>query len=157
MKKLFLTIELVPSSCWFSNVRSSVSRKEWDIIRKQVYSEANNICEICGGKGPNHPVECHEIWNYDDKKLIQKLVGMIALCPSCHQVKHIGLSQVRGIGTEAKNHLAKVNKISKDEAEKYIKASFELWEQRSKKKWKLDISKLIDYGIDITKIKGSNE
>ena len=76
-----LTIELVPSTSWFNNVRSQVSAQEWDIIRHIVYAKANNICEICGGKGNKHAVECHEIWEYDDKEHIQKLIGMIALCP----------------------------------------------------------------------------
>jgi len=57
--------------------------------------KAENLCETCGGCGPQYPVECHEIWNYDDTRLIQKLDGLIALCPDCHEVKHIGLAGAR--------------------------------------------------------------
>lgn len=46
-----LTIELVPTTCWYSNVRSNVSKAEWDIIRKESYSNANNCCEICKSTG----------------------------------------------------------------------------------------------------------
>lgn len=156
MTEFLLTIELVPSSCWFSNVRAVVSKTQWDILRNQVYSKAYNVCEICGDIGPKHPVECHEIWHYDDKKLIQKLVGMIALCPDCHMVKHIGLAQVQGRGDKALRHLMKVNKIKKQEAEKYTNKAFKVWEDRSKKTWKLDISILKEYGIDLKKIKGKH-
>ncbi len=148
-----LTIELVPSSSWFNNVRAVLTRKQWDVLRKQVYSEAWDTCQICGGAGPKHPVECHEIWHYDDKKLIQKLVGMIALCPDCHMVKHIGLAQLQNKSKKALKHLMKVNKISKKEAEKYIADSFMKWAERSSKSWKLDISILESYGIDVKKIK----
>jgi hypothetical protein len=55
-------------------------------------------CEICGGRGPEHPVECHERWRYNDLIRTQTLVRMIALCPACHQVKHVGLANVRGKG-----------------------------------------------------------
>lgn len=149
MKKLKLEIELIPKTCFFSNVRSEVTKEQWDKIRKTVYKKANYICEICGGKGLSHPVECHEIWNYDKKNQVQKLERMIALCPNCHAVKHMGLSEIRGRGREAKIHLATVNNLNIDEAEKYIIKEFDVWRERSKLEWKLDISHLEEYGIDV--------
>jgi hypothetical protein len=62
-----LSIELVPQTCWFSNVRDHVDQKTWDILRKDTYKKANYKCEICGGVGSKHPVECHEIWDYYEK------------------------------------------------------------------------------------------
>lgn len=150
---LKLTIELVPQSSWFNNVRSAVSAKEWDKIRKQVYSEAWHVCQICGGIGPNHPVEAHEIWEYDDKKLIQKLTGMIALCPRCHLVKHLGFATVSGKRTIAVNHFIDINKLKRDEAQKLINKAFELWAKRSRKIYAIDISLLEKYGIDTYKLK----
>jgi hypothetical protein len=51
-----LTIELVPQTCWFSNVRDRVSREDWDRIRKQVYKRSGQCCEVCGGRGRKHPI-----------------------------------------------------------------------------------------------------
>lgn len=147
-----LSIELVPKTCWFSNVRSAVTKQQWDYIRSLVSDKAWNICEICGGVGPKHPVECHEIWHYDDKNQIQKLTGMIALCPDCHGVKHFGFSQIQGKGERAIKHFMKVNKFSKVKAEAFIFEAFKTWEQRSQKEWTLDISHLKEYGIDVDKI-----
>ncbi|WP_373481190.1 HNH endonuclease [Geminocystis sp.] len=135
-----LSIELVPQTCWFSNVRDHVDGKIWDILRKDTYKKANYKCEICGGVGEKHPVECHEIWHYDDEKYIQKLIGLTALCPSCHQVKHIGLARVRGKEAEAKKHLAKVNNWSNLEVEKYLTTVWSQWQKRSQNNWKLDLS-----------------
>jgi nitrate/TMAO reductase-like tetraheme cytochrome c subunit len=98
--------------------------------------------------GPKHPVECHEIWEYDDEKLIQKLVGMIALCPDCHMVKHIGLARLQGRSEKALKHLMKVNSLKKKDAQKYIADAFRTWADRSEKKWALDISCLKKYGIN---------
>jgi hypothetical protein len=143
-----LTIELVPETCWFSNVRSEVSPEEWDRIRKDVYEKAGHRCQVCGGVGPKHPVECHEIWEYDDKARTQRLASLIALCPSCHEVKHIGLAQVKGNERRARSHLATVNGWSTDYAADYIRDAFETWRERSRRKWKLDISYLTKtYGI----------
>lgn len=152
-----LTIELVPQSCWFSNVRSEISSTQWAALRQQVCSAAWDTCQICGGTGDKHPVECHEIWEYDDQKLIQKLVGMIALCPDCHMVKHFGYATLRGKSEDAIKHLMKVNKLNKKQANKYIKDAFAIWQQRSAKQWTLDISILVEYGIDVSKIVKPNE
>jgi hypothetical protein len=153
MKKILLSIELVPSSSWFNNVRSVVTKSQWDIIRKQVYSKAYHLCEICGGVGKKHLVEAHEIWKYDDKNLVQKLEGMISLCPDCHMVKHIGLAQVQGKSEEALNHLMKINKMTKKEAKEYITDSFMVWAMRSTKSWTLDLSGLKSFGIDPKNLK----
>ena len=148
-----LTIELIPSTSWFNNVRAVVSKKQWDYLKSQVFSKAYHTCEICGGVGPKHPVECHEIWSFDNKKLVQKLEGMIALCPDCHMVKHIGLAEVRGLKIKALRHLMSVNKMTIKKAESYIEEAFKVWAERSQKTWTLDISHLEQYGIDVGQLK----
>lgn len=140
-----LTIELVPETSWFTNVRSLVPTAEWDRIRKKAYTAAGYQCEICGGVGPKWPVECHEIWDYDDEAHTQTLRGLIALCPSCHHVKHIGLAGVLGRGDQAKRHLASVNGWTLKQANNYIKAAFAQWTARSKHEWDVDVSYLEEY------------
>lgn len=144
-----LTIELVPSTCWFSNVRSNVSKRTWDRLRKETYKQADYRCEICGGVGPNHPVECHEVWHYDDIKHVQRLSRLIALCPACHQCKHMGLAQINGKEVEALEHLAEVNNWEMWQAIEYAERAFEIWSERSKHQWKLDISYLEKLGVEI--------
>jgi hypothetical protein len=114
-----LTVELVPKTSWYNNVRALVDELGWDRIRRQVYRQAEYRCEICGGRGPEHPVECHEVWRYDDRTRTQMLVRMIALCPACHQVKHIGLANVKGKGAQARGHLARVNGWTLAQADTY--------------------------------------
>jgi hypothetical protein len=143
-----LTIELVPRTCWFSNVRDRVSRQDWDRIRAQVYERAGHSCEVCGGCGSRHPVECHEMWEYEEATGVQRLVRMIALCPACHEVKHIGLAGVKGRGEQASAHLAEVNGWTPQVADRYINQAFVVWGKRSDRAWSLDVSVLAAYGID---------
>lgn len=140
-----LNIELIPATSFFTNVRSLVTQAEWDVIRKKCYKEAGYQCEICQGKGPKWPVECHEIWNYDEDTEIQKLKGLIALCPACHEVKHFGLAQVRGRHEQAKKHLMKINECTETVAHGIIKHAFARWRQRNCIDWKLDTSYLKEY------------
>lgn len=147
MKPYKLTSEIVPKTCWYSNVRAQVTTAEWDVIRKFSYAKANNVCEICGdtgkNQGYNHNVECHEIWEYTNNKQILK--GLIALCPHCHKVKHPGLANMKGESKLVLSHLMKVNKISKADAEYYLSEVFEEWAERSQQDWELDISYLTEF------------
>ncbi len=148
-----LTVELVPQTCWYTNVRSNVSAEDWEGLRKFVFKRAGYRCEICGGRGDKWWVECHEQWEYDDARHIQKLVGFVALCPACHEVKHIGLATTRGRASIATDHLAIVNDWSLAEAEAHVEACFDVWEERSRHQWQLDISCLQNYGIAVPAVK----
>ena len=94
MPELKLEMELVPSPLWWANPRRLMAKSQWDRIRKQVYADYNHKCGICGTEGR---LECHERWEYDDASFIQRLAGLIALCPSCHGIKHFGNSGLRNV------------------------------------------------------------
>jgi hypothetical protein len=142
-----LTIELVPSTCWYSNVRSNVTAEVWDRLRRHTYAQADHRCEICGSRGKEHPVECHEVWQYNNRSNLQKLIRLIALCPNCHEVKHIGFANTQGRGDFAQQHLAKVNSWTVEQTEAYVQYCFKVWQQRSQHEWRLDISYLEQFGI----------
>lgn len=144
-----LTIELVPLTGWGKNLRSLLKPAEWNRVRQSVYVAANHKCEICGGVGSRWPVECHEIWDYDDTKRVQRLAGLVALCPNCHMVKHIGLAMVKGRGDVAIAHFARVNGITESEAATLIESAFDVWRERSATAWTLDVSWLVTYNANL--------
>src|SRR6266567_619210 len=88
LEELRLIIELVPSTCWFNNLRTRIPRGAWDKLRKKVYAEYNHRCALC--QAENVRLNCHEIWQYDDTLYIQQLEGFMALCEMCHHCKHMG-------------------------------------------------------------------
>ena len=145
-----LAVELVPSTAWWSNVRSNVTRREWEICKLFVRRRSDDHCEICGGQGSRHSVECHEIWHYDDERQIQTLVGLIALCPRCHEVKHIGRALALGNWSRALTHLATVNGWSIEHADRYVALQLEIHALRSTHQWALDISYLNKLGLNPT-------
>lgn len=154
-----LLVELIPKTCHYSNVRTTVKTSEWDKIRYLTYEAANHRCEICGDTGKNqgkrHDVECHEIWEYDDENHIQKLIGLIALCPFCHMTKHIGRAIATGQEKICYGQMAKVNKWTPNQIQEHIVESFNLHKQRSEHEWDLDISILEQepYNIKLKPIK----
>lgn len=152
-----LSIELVPKTSWCTNLRSEMSGAQWDRIRRATYKRADYECEICGGTGSNHPVECHETWEYNDETHEQTLTGLVALCPSCHEVKHIGYASTQGNGERAIKHLADVNDWSRQKAVEHAKEAFETWEERSQHQWTVDISLIEEDNFQQQLAQSSNE
>jgi len=148
---LKLTIDLVPRSCWWSNVRTHLTRTQWDKIRTQICRLADNKCEICGGTGTSHLVECHEIWEYDQQEKVQTLKKIIAVCPSCHQTKHIGRTRNFNIELwdQAYKRFQNINELTDSETELFHDYFWQQWEERSGMEWQFDITLLNQYNIDL--------
>ena len=94
-----LFVDLIPDSCWFTNVRSRVGQRGWDRLRRMVYRRAKDRCEACGaGRDPDVGkwLEAHERWEYDEATRTQRLRRIVCLCSFCHEVTHYGLACVRG-------------------------------------------------------------
>ena len=135
-----LNFELVPDSCWYSNLRSNLPKEAWDRIRKKAYARAGGKCMICGA--PSSRLEAHEQWEYDDEKGVQKLKNVVAVCKACHEVIHIGRTQLMGREREASEHFMKVNGCSYAEYRKALGEANEKHRERSKREWQLDVSEL---------------
>lgn len=152
-----LTIELVPSTCWFSNLRSVLSSKQWRAIQERVFNRASSTCQVCSGKGSRWPVEAHEVWRYDEASAVQKLSEIVALCPACHEVKHFGFATERGRGDQALKKLMAVNSWDESTAVSYVEEQFSLWERRSEMDWSADLSLLCHYGMSREEIERLEE
>jgi hypothetical protein len=140
--ELKLTIELVPQTSWYDNMRKVMPRTQWDKLRKRVYAEYGQRCGICGATEGR--LNCHEIWEYDDTSYRQKLKGFIALCNFCHFVKHIGQAGI--LAQEGKldfekvvEHFMKVNGCDRRAFEEHRQKAFEQWRERSKHSWNVDL------------------
>ncbi len=134
-----LNFEPVPDSCWYSNLRSILSKEQWDVVRKDAYARANGKCMICGA--PAKRLEAHEKWSYDEKNHVQKLEDVVAICRACHEVIHIGRTQLMGREKQACDHFMKVNGCSYAEYRKALGEANEAHQRRNRvPEWKLDIS-----------------
>lgn len=91
---LKLEIELVPKTCWYSNLRNVFTQQEWKLVRNYIcdFRFTDNKCNICGQRA--YFLEAHEQWEYDMKKHIQRLVRIRPLCTNCHKVKHWRFSTI---------------------------------------------------------------
>lgn len=146
-----LTVELVPSTVWYSSLYRLLPREVWDRIRNEIISRNGRKCQVCGkteGK-----MNLHEIWGCNDMKHVQKLKGFILLCEMCHHVKHIGLAGI--LANEGKldyndviEHFCKVNDCTKEDFEKHRTEAFDVWHKRSLYEWKQDFG---EYGEFIKK------
>lgn len=145
-----LFVDLVPSTCWFTNVRTCVAPRDWERLRRMITRRAGRRCEICGRgeeRAERRWLEAHERWAYDAGAGTQSLRRLLCLCTDCHVVTHFGLAQLRGLADQALAHLRRVTGMSAADADEHVAAAFELWQRRSARTWTLDLSALTEAGI----------
>lgn len=143
-KDIKLDFELVPDGCWYSNLRSILSKKAWDYVKKDAKERAGGRCTICGRKTDR--LEAHERWYYDEKTNTQKLVDVIAVCHDCHSVIHIGRTSLMGNIERAEKHYMKVNNCTYAEYRKRLGEATKTHKRlNAVSEWKLDVTYLKRY------------
>ena len=149
-----LFVDLVPSSCWFTNVRYCIAQRDWERLRRMLVRRAGQRCEVCN-RGEEREaqrwLEAHERWHYDEPTTTQVLRRLIILCSDCHGATHFGYAQVKGTADAAFAHLREVTGMSIEQARTHIRKAFHLWERRSARDWTLDLSLIINAGITLAR------
>jgi hypothetical protein len=146
-----LFVDLVPRTCWFTNVRSCISEQDWERLRRPVVRRVRHRCEICTApedRAAGQWLDVHERWFYDERTRVQQLRRLIVLCKPCHLVTHFGYANVTGRTDEALAHLKAVTGMSHQQAIDHIRAAENLWIERSRFTWQLDLTILA--GVSIT-------
>lgn len=139
-----LEFEMVPDGCWYSNLRSILSKKQWDYIKLDAKRRASGKCMICGKKTDR--LEAHEKWSYNEKTKTQKLEDIVAVCKDCHSVIHIGRTQLKGDEERAEKHYMEVNNCSYAEYRRNLGIANELHKRLNLvPEWKLDLTYLKRY------------
>jgi hypothetical protein len=147
-----LFVDLVPRSCWFTNVRTCVSQQDWERLRRMILRRAGHACEACGAKEDRVArrwLEAHERWSYDEHAGVQTLRRLICLCSPCHLVTHFGHANVTGQTDKAFTHLCAVTGMTQAQAWNHVRTAEELWIERSRRVWGLDLSMFINAGVTL--------
>ena len=99
-----LFVDLIPRSCWFTNVRYCLAPEDWTRLSLGIRERASQSCEICGAsKADGAVLEAHERWDYQDNG-VQVLKRLVCVCQPCHRVTHYGLSKLKGLEEACVEH-----------------------------------------------------
>lgn len=138
--------DMLPTTTWENNLRQALSEDEWDRLRKFAYQAAGHACVACGSRGEPH-VEAHESWAFDEQTGVQRLKGLLCLCPTCHKAKHLGFANRIG---KLQQVLARLKWLN-DWDDRQLQDGLAEVERRqralSTREWKLDLSFLRTYGV----------
>jgi hypothetical protein len=146
-----LQIELVPSTSWFKDVKSTVPKIVWDDIKKQRFKRAEGKCEICGDSVDSQcrklKLKCTELWGFNDEMKTQILFSVIAVCPNCYKVKNFGRITKKSDLFLVVRQLMKVNGMSISEAVSHIRESVYKCTERESYDFDKDFGILNDYNF----------
>ncbi len=143
-----LVPHLIPKTSWGNNIRKKLSTSDWRDLSEHIRGSHDYTCELCGWKQEDYPgeyTECHEVWEYDDVKYIQKISKFECLCKRCHAVRHWGRSMSVGWDKSTLvRHACRVNET--DDVALFIHhvvVAANVWKERSKHQWTIDYDGLL--------------
>jgi hypothetical protein len=143
-----LEVELIPKTTWNINLRSKLKKSDWDKIRKSIYEKEKMCCHICGTQCKS--LDAHEVWEFDEKNHVQRLIEIIGICKACHNTIHYGRAQQIGYGKEAITQYLKVNNCDMMDFQNELFIAQEDFYRRSKiDDWKLDLTLIENQGFTI--------
>jgi hypothetical protein len=139
-----LRIELVPRPLWGKTLAKTLPRPKWQAVRAWALRRAGNACEVCGfSPGDGRGLICHEVWAYDDVRMIQSLTGVEMHCADCDRVTHFGRTSTLGqpeLVAAALARLGRINGWSPEQVRAYRLEAREQWRTRSTHEWTQDTS-----------------
>lgn len=153
-----LTVEYVPGNAMYASPKQVIDDAQWRRVREQVLNLTGGVCQGCQTTGIR--LSCFPKWHFADEQHIQTLTGFEALCEKCIAVKgfhrvEIPPSFSRTYEEEEAyaqaefqsrfDHLQAVNGWSTEQTEAYLAQAEQLQLDRSRYRWKADLSVLRDY------------
>ena len=142
--KLRLEIQPLPNSTWGISLAHKLPKETWDYIRKECYRNAEYECEIC--HSDDEGLNAHELWVFDDKKLLQIFNGLECCCTLCHNVHHFGRSSLVYELPQIEKlikHWCKVNKLTFKDFQRHREEVAQFSIKRANKKYKVLVGKRV--------------
>jgi hypothetical protein len=153
-----LFVDLVPSSCWFTNARSCMAGRDWERVRRLVVGRAGRRCEVpgCGAQEARAReiwLEVHERWEYltGPSGRVQVLRRLVCLCTWCPHGDSFWVRRCPRRGPGSLRAPAHRDRHDRGGRPRHIDAAFALWRQRSAAAWDLDLSILTAAGVSLAR------
>ena len=147
MPHLRLAFEPVPWESRRNTLANLLPPDQWNAIRRSAYRRGGYRCEACGRSDRLH---CHEVWHFNHSTGCQCLAGLQALCPLCHDTKHITFTHDEYRVRELLQHFAAVNRLTPEEAGACLEDARNLQRALDSRQWRVSFG---DYNMRVPAVR----
>jgi len=141
----------LPAGSWYRDLARALPTTEWHQLQAYALRRAEQRCSVCGAGGH---LQVDGDWEFNDRKRVQRLVGLSALCQLCYLARHVDQAEAMAkqgrLGLErVVRHFRELNRCSLKTYEDHRREVLHTWNRRSMKTWKVDLTikdELLDPG-----------
>jgi hypothetical protein len=90
----------------------------------------------------------HEKWAYDTVTHVQRFMRFVGLCKLCHSVANMDRNNVT---QKMVDHIMELRKWSPGQYIEYETGVFDVWRERGKIEWVIDLDFLVENGLRMNK------
>ena len=129
---------LVPKPLWGINAHDLLAWETWQRIRRDTFARDNHLCVICEQQ---LPLECHEVFSYNDNAGIAVLEKLESRCAECHACNHLGRLRKRSPDKfqHALVRIGRLNKMRPAEVILLVKNAFRVHSTQTRP-WDLKVA-----------------
>lgn len=137
------TLTALSNQTWFTSTSEHCSKRYWNQVGMLIKGFHQCQCAVCFSIKTDDEIDIQELWSFDDKRKIQKLVVYYPICIDCLDNTMLGddldSEERQGIA----QYLTKINKWSFSEADEHISESLVLKKKRNQSEWLVDVDHLV--------------
>lgn len=128
---------------WFTSTSEHCSKRYWNQVGMLIKGVHQCQCAVCFGTKTEDEIDIQELWSFDDKRKIQKLVVYYPVCIDCLDKTTLSDDLDNEERQEIAQYLAKINKWSLSQADEHIDNAIALKKQRNQSEWLVDVEHLV--------------
>ena len=138
VRRLKLLPVLIPKPLWGINAHNLLVGECWQRMRRDTFLRDKNRCVICGEQ---KPLQCHEVFSFDDAEGIAVLTKLESRCEVCHDCNHLGRLYKTDPDAfkSALAYLGVINQLDPPDVIRLVKEAFRLHKTRTRP-WEMRVA-----------------
>lgn len=136
-------LDPISNQSWFTTTSLHCSKRYWEQIGILLKGFHQSQCAVCDVQKTEDEIDIQELWHFDDKLKIQKLVCYYPICISCQDHSYMPNESDKEELESFVEFFKKVNKWSTEQAIEHINQALALQKMRDQSDWIVDVEYLV--------------
>ncbi len=137
-------LDPISNQSWFTSTPLHCSKRYWEQI-EILFKEFHKCqCAICDAQKSDDEIDVQELWHFDDKRKIQKLICYYPICINCQDYSYMPSDPGGEERQSFVDFFKTVNKWSADQANDHINQALALQKMRDQSDWIVDVAYMVN-------------
>lgn len=136
-------LDPISNQSWFTTTALHCSKRYWEQIGILLKGFHNCECAVCGVQKTEDEIDIQELWHFDDKYKIQKLLCYYPICINCQNHSYTPSEPDSEENESFFEFFKTINQWSAEQVKDHINQAVALQKMRDQSEWIVDVEYLV--------------